>query len=874
MKKMAELHIASLALLLAAGSAQATLLASESFEYDTTAGGTKLSNTVYQGGTGWGSPSLTAGSYSNGWAATSAGTGGGLDLDDANGGLGSSLGEINTVGNRGFSAGTSANVRSLANGMSLNGFTYYLSFLARTDAAGRRFRIEGSYQSPGKAVRWMPFELLSDGKVKTQGGTATGTSAAPLWQAGKTYFVVSKFEANSEISYVKIFDINNPNQTNYLTEVDWANDADATADGVTGVTLLDFYITASDPGVEVDELKIGTTYADVVQNYTVTVNDPDVTFAYENFDYDAGSILAGGTANGGTGWSGGWQKTTATGLPLHGADQSLWFGNFEAFIEDGTTMIDDATGGEASERSLSAPINLGNDQLYFAALVRGDASTQASFVLTAGGTVETAFGILDQDGLGDLDLFIHPSDENYPTNHVATNVFASGTTYLLVMKRTDTEISASLIPGNGLIPGEPATWDVTVPAATSAALDKLKIAVASGSIYIDEIGMGNTFGRAVENLPTSMPFEGTYGYDNFKYDPGTSLDGLAGGLGWSEAWVGSPTTNQTSLFASSKGVSLWFGNTEGYSLDESTYMEAIAADGNVASRSWNTPHAMADGPLYFAALVRDVQGATKMRFELARADGLTRMAVGLADDANNPDGIAELFVKENGSVWPYDETKGLVWSSKGATNDNNYLIVGKRDSGGVYASLFVGGETNSLVEPVTWDAEKSAGTGIEFSMLKVAVSTNYCQIDEIAIADSFEGVISRLPVTFTSAYIDGVPIYWILDHWSSTNDYDAAMDDDLDGLLNGDEYQADTSPFDDTSVLTGIGGQVTSSNTTFVYQNGGPNSDVYIDYRADLLIGDWTPIGTNAAPVSNTNSFVHGVSGDAGFYRVRAERNN
>jgi hypothetical protein len=858
---------------------QATLLASESFDYDTTAGGTKLSNTVYQGGTGWGTPGASAGDYTNGWGATAAGTGTGLDLDDANGGLGSSLGETNNVGNRLISTDAGANARSLAVSMPLNlssGSSYYLSFLARTDEAGRRFRIESSYTTPNVSTRWMPFELLSDGKVKTQGGTVAGTSVAPLWQPGKTYFVVSRFEGGAEASYVKIFDINNPNQTNYLTEVDWDNDADATGDGLTGVTVLDFHITASDPGVEIDELKIGTTYADVVTNYTVTLNDPDVAFAYENFDYTAGSVLAGGTLNGGTGWSSGWQNTTATGLPLRGTDESLWFGNFEGlFAEDGSTMIDAISGGEASERSLSAPINLNNDELYFAALIRGDGTSEGEFVLTAGGSVEASFGILDKDGSGDLDLFVHPSAEGYPTNYVATDVFASGTTYLLVMKRTASDISASLLPGNGLIPGAPATWDVTVSGATGASLDKLKIAVASGSLYIDEIGMGNTFGRAVENLPTSLPFDGIYAYDNFGYEPGTSLDGVVGGLGWSEGWVGTSSTNQNTLVASDLGLSLWFGNTEVYSLDGSTHVEAAALDGNVASRKWTTPHAVTVAePLYFAALVRDADADTQMRFELARNDGLTRMSVGLAPNPSSTNSAAALFVDNDGAVFPYTPSKGLVWSSKAATNDNNYLIVGKRDSLGVYASLFVGGETNSLVEPATWDVEKLNSTGIEFSMLKIAVSTNYCQLDEVVVGNSFSNVISRLPVTFTSAFIDGVPIPWVLEYWASTNEYSGLADDDFDGAINKDEFTADTVPTNINSVLKGVDVQVSSTNTIFNYQNGGPNADVYVEYREGLVLGSWTPIATNAAPTSTVNNVIHDVSGDTGFYRLRAERND
>ncbi len=261
MKKMNKLHITSLALLLAAGSAQATLLASESFEYDTTVGGTRLSNTVYQGGTGWGA---TTESFTN-WVA-SVNTGFRLDS-----GLGSSLGETNSVGNRAFSIEPSGHKRSLETPFKLDS-DYFIAFLARTDSAGDRFRIEFSYQTPNKNVRWKPFELKNDGTIETQAGTVNAASAAPVWAPNTTYLVVCKWVANGDHSYTKIFDINAG--TTYLTEVDWVNDADVHAQGASGTTMLDAWITASTVGVEIDELKIGTTYADVVQNYTVNIIIP------------------------------------------------------------------------------------------------------------------------------------------------------------------------------------------------------------------------------------------------------------------------------------------------------------------------------------------------------------------------------------------------------------------------------------------------------------------------------------------------------------------------------------------------------------------------------------------------------------------------
>ena len=51
--------------------------------------------------------------------------------------------------------------------------------------------------------------------------------------------------------------------------------------------------------------------------------------ASENFSYAAGSELSGGTANGGSGWDGGWQSPPGVtgGLKLDDTAQSLWLGN-------------------------------------------------------------------------------------------------------------------------------------------------------------------------------------------------------------------------------------------------------------------------------------------------------------------------------------------------------------------------------------------------------------------------------------------------------------------------------------------------------------------------------------------------------------------
>jgi hypothetical protein len=121
-------------------------------------------------------------------------------------------------------------------------------------------------------------------------------------------------------------------------------------------------------------------------------------------------------------------------------------------------------------------------------------------------------------------------------------------------------------------------------------------------------------------------------------------------------------------------------------------------------------------------------------------------------------------------------------------------------------------------------------------------------------------------------YIGGVPVSWILQYWATTNDYLASVDDDEDGLLNSEEYFAATIPDNSNSVLAVQNVSVSGGNVSVAYQNGGPEADVYIEYRPDLAAGDWIPVYTNAAPDSPSNLYIHVNSDDTGFYRVKAKR--
>jgi hypothetical protein len=192
---------------------------------------TLLSNAP-EGGGGW----------SRSWAAS---LGGGLRV------------ETGRATNAGSNAGSR---RNLANPFSLASGTYYFSFIARSDADGRfNFNLQET-----SLIRWA-FSRNADGSFAIQAGLATATSAPGLFAPNREYLVVSKFQGSGSIASVKLFDTSAPED--YTTEpADW----DLVASGTTGVTINRLDLRVLDGSVTIDEVRIGTTYSDVVSELRKT----------------------------------------------------------------------------------------------------------------------------------------------------------------------------------------------------------------------------------------------------------------------------------------------------------------------------------------------------------------------------------------------------------------------------------------------------------------------------------------------------------------------------------------------------------------------------------------------------------------------------
>lgn len=140
---------------------------------------------------------------------------------------------------------------SLANGTPIR----YVSFLARRDATGT-FRIE-TRRTDGLS-RW-GARIQADGSVGAK-FVNWSDSVPGVFEEGKTYLVVSRFSPGSTIN-VKAFEVG----VDVVPASDSAVEWDATASGgQTAVSPDRIFLAVSEGRAEIDELRIGTTWAEVV----------------------------------------------------------------------------------------------------------------------------------------------------------------------------------------------------------------------------------------------------------------------------------------------------------------------------------------------------------------------------------------------------------------------------------------------------------------------------------------------------------------------------------------------------------------------------------------------------------------------------------
>ncbi len=611
-----------------------------------------------------------------------------------------------------------------------------------------------------------------------------------------------------------------------------------------------------------------------------------VLIAYEDFSYDGNVNLTLETNNNGVGWTAAWATTGVSGLMTSGTGQSLLFNQSPDLFADGSTHVWSES-SRGNERDFTTPVDIAPDTLYFTTLVRtygggnSTADLRFEFYVGAGATSYMRANV----GISDGHLFVDGNTSGYLVGTVSDNVIADATTYLLAMKRTSTAIYAALIEADGnssTLASEP-DWQVMDAVATGVAFQSLRF-LSNGDgggagIRVDELRIATDWSSAVSSI--TYKDGSVLAYDNFDYEAGASVTNGNGGTGWDGAWGHSGTTTSP-LLMDTETNSLWFGSSEPFSYDDTGHIKGSTQ--RTALRNLASVHDLSGDPLYFAVLVRPFSLSTnnlvRARFEMydgVDATGNMRLNVGLADN-DDEDLLPNLYVQAATKSYPASDS--ALYASNSIA-EGTYLLVCKRSGSYIAASVYEGGTTNSLSEPGDdeWQVKETGATSISLQSLYVVVSGGIVRIDELSMGSSFAAAISSIPDVVVLPPIDGgLPSEWVLENFGSVYAYEQAggADGDLDGdlLSNAGEYEADTSPTNAASLLAGVGLSVSGSVADFTYQNGGPNADVYIDYRTELTSGDWSPVSTNAGPVSITNAFVHGISDDQGFYRLRAERND
>jgi hypothetical protein len=177
----------------------------------------------------------------------------------------------------------------------------------------------------------------------------------------------------------------------------------------------------------------------------------------------------------------------------------------------------------------------------------------------------------------------------------------------------------------------------------------------------------------------------------------------------------------------------------------------------------------------------------------------------------------------------------------------------------------------------------SPGSNITFT---VTADAHYhvadVKVDDLSVGPvpgvTFSNVRAEhtLEVWFAANLVtNGLPETWLVLHGRTSNSLEAAFDDqDHDGMATIDEWDADTVPTNNRSVLA-IVGLTLSNGTPRVERQGGVWATQYLE-TADALLprGErWTVIFTNVPPTTViTNVIDGGATNRMLNYRIRAVR--
>ncbi|HRX83391.1 MAG TPA: glycoside hydrolase family 16 protein [Phycisphaerae bacterium] len=339
--------------------------------------------------------SLAGANGGKGWAGPWAVTSGSVEVE----GLGENLGltgaaALTPAGDRALGASGSIAVRPLGTGVALNlNADTYVSMLVRKDDAGS-FRI--SFRDNGSGnVRWFFGADGAEGAFAGVTGPATTPNAFPV---DETVLVLARMAA-----------VNSGNDTAYLavlrdgdlipqseSDVNWI----ATTAAASSITMDYMDIDVYDGNVQIDEIRIGSSLADVL-------SPAGMPTSAESFDY-ADANLNG--KDGGTGWGGAWLAAMALSnddvsltYPSSPSTQSLFSSGDRLVLSDGV-----------AERNIADTFSLAEDNTYFMSFLANKTSDSELLVegLDAADNSRWRVGLAGiSDVLGGITSVVSSSDE-------------------------------------------------------------------------------------------------------------------------------------------------------------------------------------------------------------------------------------------------------------------------------------------------------------------------------------------------------------------------------------------------------------------------------------------------------------------------------
>ena len=226
--------------------------------------------------------------------------------------------------------------------------------------------------------------------------------------------------------------------------------------------------------------------------------------AYEGFDYDVSSSTSLDGRNGGIGWNGAWQTSSASlARPAESLDSDAF-----PFTPVGTRLKD--TNGGNGYRILQSGSTIAMDEVgvdYMSVLVKKNSGGyfQIEGRRSSDNLRKFRFGVGS-----DSKVFIEIDN----TKATASSALTLGTTYFMVVKISHAETSDTAYlkvyaPGDTVDTSDPTSWTVQTTDNTGIVIDKIYWQFQNISIEADEFRIGTTWADVAAPEPATLALLGT-----------------------------------------------------------------------------------------------------------------------------------------------------------------------------------------------------------------------------------------------------------------------------------------------------------------------------------------------------------------------------